>query len=185
MLAKKLSRRGLSREAKLSETAVRDVLDRTENPGIGTLQKIADALELPFDALTGAATVKLLGRVGAGGAILLNADDDDPHADTVPRPPMIFGRLMALEVVGDSQLPKFDAGDIVYVRRDHEGVLPRYFGDYCAVRTSDGGTWLKVLSPGTAPGRFTLRSLNAADMPDVEVEWASPVLFIMPRAARQ
>jgi hypothetical protein len=30
-------------------------------------------------------------------------------------------------------------------------------------------------------GVYTLRSLNAEDMTDVEVVWASPVLFVMPK----
>jgi phage repressor protein C with HTH and peptisase S24 domain len=88
---------------------------------------------------------------------------------------------MALEVSGSSMLPKYESGDIIYVRRDHEGVLPSYIGKYCAIRTADGGTYLKILAAGTEPGRYTLRSLNAEDMTNVEVLWASPVLFVMPR----
>lgn len=78
-------------------------------------------------------------------------------------------------------LPKYEAGDVVYVARDHEGVLPEYLNRYCAVRTGDGGTFLKILTAGTIEGRYTLRSLNAEDMANVEVVWASPVIFVMPR----
>lgn len=87
---------------------------------------------------------------------------------------------MALQVVGSSMLPKYEHGDVVYVRRDHDGILPNYMGRYCAVRTSEGGTFLKILSSGSEPERYTLRSLNAPDMENVEVTWASPVLFVMP-----
>jgi len=82
-------------------------------------------------------------------------------------------------------LPKYEAGDVVYIRRDHDGFMPEYLNEYCAVRTSDGGTWLKILAPGTQAGRFTLRSLNAEDMPNMEVLWASPVLWVMPRRSRR
>lgn len=51
MAEKGFSRRSLSTAAGLSQTAVRDVLERTENPGIGTLHKIADALQMPFDKI--------------------------------------------------------------------------------------------------------------------------------------
>ena len=38
-----------------------------------------------------------------------------------------------------------------------------------------------IFRESRAPGRFTLRSLNAADMENVEVIWAAPVLFVMPK----
>lgn len=186
MSAKGFSRRSLSSAAGLSESAVRDVLDRTTNPGIGTLEKIAEALELPIDALTGAQSLTpICGNIGAGGEVLFTIDlDQELHSDDiemVPRPPLVAGRLMALKVVGSSMLPKYEDGEVIYVTRDHDGLQPDYIGRYCAVRTADGGTWLKILANGSQPDRYTLRSLNAPDMENVEVVWASPVLFVMPR----
>lgn len=186
MVEKGFSRRSLSKAADLSESAVRDLLTRTDNPGIGTLSRIADALEMPVDQLTGAAMmVPIMGNIGAGGEVLFSTDPNDEicsHDDLpkVPRPPLVTGRLMALRVIGSSMLPKYEDGDVVYVRRDHDGILPKYLNRYCAVRTADGGTYLKILAPGSEAGRYTLRSLNAADMENVEVLWASPVLFVMP-----
>lgn len=140
---------------------------------------------MPVDALTGAGLrVPVLGKIGAGGQVLFATDfAEEGELPSVPRPPLVIGRLMALEVVGSSMLPKYEAGDVVYVRRDHEGVLPTYLGKYCAVRTADGGTFLKILATGNDPEHYTLRSLNAEDMIDVEIEWASPVLFVMPKQA--
>ena len=65
----------------------------------------------------------------------------------------------------------------------HDRVMTEYIGKYCAVRTSDGGTFLKILAAGSEAGKYTLRSLNAPDMENVTVEWASPVLFVMPKQA--
>ena len=186
MKAKGFSRRSLSKAADLSESAVSDLLTRTDNPGISTLRSVAEALDMPFDRLTGElAKVPVLGKIGAGGEVMFHAE---PSAEIslydiefVPRPPLTVGRLMALEVVGSSMLPKYEDGEIIYVRRDHDGLLPEYLGRYCAVRTSDGGTFLKILTAGSQPNRYTLRSLNAPDMENVEVEWASPVLFVMPK----
>lgn len=175
MKAKGFSRRSLSKKATLSESAVRDLLTRTENPGIGTLYAVAEALELPLEAINGAESVPLLGTIGAGGMVAYFKDDHE--TESVPRPPLAPGRLMALRVSGDSMLPKYEPGDIVYIRRDHEGVLLRDINQYCAVHCADGGTYLKKLATGTEPGRFTLRSLNAADMENVEVVWASRVEF--------
>lgn len=119
-----------------------------------------------------------MGEIGAGGMVAYFKEDLE--LEYVERPPLAPGPLMALVVRGDSMLPKYEAGDIIYVRRDHDGVLPIYVGRYCAVHLTDGGTYLKILAPGTEPGKFTLRSLNAADMPNCEVVWAAPVLFVKP-----
>ena len=94
---------------------------------------------------------------------------------------MATGRMMALVVSGASMLPKYEDGDVIYVNRDHDGILPHYLNRYCAVRCADGGTYLKILAPGSEPDRYTLRSLNAPDMENCEVVWASPVRFVMPR----
>lgn len=188
MAAKGFSRRSLSSAAGLSESAVRDLLTRTDNPGIGTLRKVAEALTMPVDALTGAGLrVPVIGKVGAGGSVLFSIDPDAElnladDADYVPRPPLVTGRLMALEIVGSSMLPKYEAGEVIYVRApSNDGSIPEdALGSYCAVRTVEGGTFLKVLTKGDEPERFTLRSLNAPDMENVEVIWASRVLFVMP-----
>ncbi len=46
-----MSRRELSERAGLGESAVRDLLTRTENPGILTLAKICDVLDLSLVAV--------------------------------------------------------------------------------------------------------------------------------------
>lgn len=189
MKKKGFSQRSLSSAAGLSESAIRDLLKRTSNPGIDTLRKVAEALEMPVDALTGEALkVPVAGKVGAGGAVLFSIDPEaelyDDDVQMVPRPPLVSGRLMALEVVGSSMLPKYEDGEIIYVQAPggNDGHVPEdAIGSYCAVRTSDGGTYLKVLTRGSQEERFTLRSLNAPDMENVEVLWASRVLFVMPR----
>jgi len=177
MKAKGFSRRSLSFAAGLSQTAVRDLLDRTNNPGIGTLHRVAEALQIPVEDITGSERVTLSGEIGAGG--IIGYFKEDHEFETVARPPLAPGPLIALSVRGESMLPKYEPGDIVYIRRDHDGVMPAYIGRYCAVHLADGGTYLKILAHGRTEGRYTLRSLNAADMEDVEVVWASPVLYTM------
>ena len=185
-LQKAMDRKGIKAKplailAGVNETAVRDILKRSENPGVGTLLKIADVLEMsPSDMLGG--KVPMLGKIGAGGSILFEELDDPEMVDA---PPGSSGRMVALLVQGSSMMPVYRDGDLVYVRRDHDGVLPAYLGEECAVHTADGGTWLKTLSPGTKAGCYTLRSFNADDMENVEVVWASPVLFVQRRRLRR
>jgi DNA-binding Xre family transcriptional regulator len=182
MERKGIKAKPLSIAAGLGETAVRDILlpDATDVK-IGTLNKLAMSLDCALEDLIGADAVPLAGRIGAGGAIVF---EDLGFDQSVVRPPSIGGRLEALEVVGDSMLPRYSAGDVVYIQRTHDGVLPGYVGEYCAIRLASGETFLKLLARGSRPGRFTLRSLNADDMEDVEVEWATPVVFVLPRYAR-
>lgn len=165
--------------AGLGQTAIRDILKyETSDLKASTLIKIADALETTVDDLTGTDPVFLAGKIGAGGSILFEEYDEPIE---VPRPPLARGRLVALQVEGDSMLPRYDAGDVIYIRRDHEGVLPEYIGYHCAVHTVEGGTFLKILEEGTEAGKYTLLSHNAPAMRNVEVAWASPVLFVLPK----
>lgn len=176
----KTNQRRVAINAGLGPTAIRDIIKyETKDINASTLIKIADVLETTVDELTGAEPVYLAGKIGAGGSILFE-EYDEPQE--VPRPPLAKGRLIALQVEGDSMLPRYDAGDIIYIRREHEGVLPAYIGYHCAVRTADGGTFLKILEEGTEPGKFTLLSHNAPPMRNVELAWASPVLFVLPKS---
>jgi transcriptional regulator with XRE-family HTH domain len=179
-LRREMARKGvkakrLSKMAGMGETGVRDILETVNDPRVGTLIKLADALEIPASSLFGT-QVPVLGKIGAGGSILFEETDEPEMVD---RPPGATGRLMALRVTGDSMIPVYRDGDIIYVNRDHEGVLPDYIGEECAVHTLEGGTFLKVLALGSQPDRYTLRSFNAADMENVELLWATPVLFVM------
>lgn len=172
----------LAKKAGIGETAVRDILEgHSGNPRIGTLSAIAEALQITLIDLVTDAGVAVVGKIGAGGTIIFEYVGDFGF---VPRPPDTKGSLVGLEVVGDSMLPKFDPGDVVYISRAFDGVLANYIGTYCACRLETGETYLKLLAKGSKPGKFTLRSLNAADMEDMDLIWATPVRAILPRFAR-
>jgi len=173
----------LAKKAGLGDTSGRDILD---NPGrdikIGTLFKLSTALDVSIEQLVGSADrVPLTGRVGAGGSIVFEEMKDQ----SAPRPPGMGGTLEALEVQGDSMLPRYSSGDVLYIARTHDGVLEEDIGDYCVARLKSGETFVKLLARGGRPGFYTLRSLNAADMEDVELEWATPIISVLPRAARR
>ena len=180
MARKGMKPKPLAKRAGLGDTSVRDLLDNEgRDIKIGTLQKLAGAMDVNVEDLLGGVGVPLTGRVGAGGSIVF----DEQTGSTVPRPPGIAGPLEALEVQGDSMLPRYSSGDIVYIQRTHAGTMPEDIGEYCAVRLTTGETYVKQLARGSRPGFFTLRSLNAADIEDVELEWATPILFVLSRVA--
>lgn len=183
MKEKNIKSKPLAKAVGLGETAIRDIFAKGDDVRVGTLVRLADYFDLSVDDLIEAPDVRILGRIGAGGTILFEAEDD-VDGPTVPRPPGAHGNVMALEVVGNSMFPKYEDGDVVYVRKDIDGIPPNALNEHCAVRTADGGTFLKILAKGQTPGRYTLRSLNAPDMEDEDVVWAAPVRWVMPKSAR-
>lgn len=126
--------------------------------------------------------VPIVGKIGAGGSIVY---EDIGSSDMVQRPPKTIGELVGLEVVGESMLPKFDPGDIVYISRSEDGVDANDIGSICACRLVTGETYLKQVLRSQEPGKFTLRSYNAADMESCELLWATPIRAITPRQARR
>ena len=172
----------LAKLAGLGETAVRDIFEREgADMKVGTLHKLAAALDVTIDDIVGAAEVSVVGRVGAGGNVIY----DEDRAGTAPRPPGLAIPVEALEVDGSSMLPRYSSGDIVYIAREHDGAAEEDIGEFCAVRLVTGETYIKQLAHGSRPGFYTLRSLNAEDIVDVEIEWATPIVFVLPRAARR
>lgn len=172
----------LAKLAGLGETAVRDIFEReSADMKVGTLHKLAGALDVTIDDIVGATAVPVGGRIGAGGSVIYT----EAHLGDVPRPPGVATAVEALEVEGTSMLPRYSSGDVVYIARAHDGVQDDDIGEFCAVRLKSGETYVKQLALGSRPGFFTLRSLNAEDIVDVEIEWATPIIFVLPRAARR
>jgi transcriptional regulator with XRE-family HTH domain len=179
-----IKRKPLAKKAGLGETAIRDIFEaKRSDVRVGTLVRLAEVFDITIDDLISEPQLKLSGRIGAGGEVLFNGDDHESD-DFAPRPPGAHGKIMALQVVGNSMLPKYEDGDIVYVDRTVDGISPDAIGEYCAVRTLEGGTFLKIFARGTMPGRYTLRSLNAPDMEDQEVAWAAPVRWVRQKPRR-
>lgn len=157
-------------------------LERGERPlNNRWLERLANQLGVTPVEILGD-DVPIVGRIGAGGSIVF---EDIGVVETIRRPPETTGPLVGLEVAGESMLPKFDPGDVIFISRTREGVDPADIGSYCAVRLYSGETYLKILAKGSQPGRFTLRSWNAADIEDVELEWATPIRATIPKHARR
>lgn len=171
----------LSLRVGANRTLVKDLLEKGKDVQIGTLTKLAGALDVSLADLLAAPRVPVAGRIGAGGEVIFEESAED---ETVARPPGISGTLVALVVTGSSMLPKYKDGDIIYIQREHDGLLPDYIGEDCAVRLASGETYIKQLIRGSTEDKFTLLSLNAPPIEDVEIEWATPVLFIMPARSR-
>jgi phage repressor protein C with HTH and peptisase S24 domain len=125
--------------------------------------------------------IPVIGYVGAGARVYAYEDMID-SGDTIDRPPMTQGDLLAVEVKGDSMLPLAEEGwHIVYTAEatvDENEVLNRV----CVVQLDeDGSMMVKRVLRGTKPYHYHLASLNAALIEDVKLRWAAVVKAIVPR----
>ena len=177
-------KRGLSQEALgallHSGRSTVTKLERNEIPLTDNwMTRLSSVLNCsPVDLLEGG-SVPVVGKIGAGGSVVYADDYEQGGAvDSVTRPPEVDGELVGLLVEGDSMLPKFDPGDIVFICRTLDGVQPEYVNRICACRLESGETLLKRLSRGSIPGTYTLRSFNADDIENVALEWATPVVAV-------
>lgn len=120
--------------------------------------------------------VRLAGYVGAAQEVY---QFDEDGAGWVDAPPGTPYDVEAVEVRGDSMLPLYKSGAVLYYSKQ----LPpeNMLGEQCVVRLADGRVLVKVLRHGSAKGLYTLLSLNAPDIEDVAVEWAAPIDWIKPR----
>lgn len=121
--------------------------------------------------------VPLKGRVGAGQAI---EPLDSNDAGEVEAPPHVSPDTVAVEVSGDSMLPVYEEGNILYYSKN----LPpaEMINKRCVVKLASGEMLVKVLRRGSADGLWNLQSLNPAtkEMTDQVVEWAAPIDWIRP-----
>lgn len=136
------------------------------------IRKFADALQKRLeDVVDEPVTVPVVGYVGAGDRV--ENFDDTGQLDRVV-PPRGAEEAVAIIVQGDSMLPKYESGQLLYFHpTDHVG--PDCIGRICIVQVGDGRTLVKRLHRGSRDGLFRLASLRAADIEDVELLWAARV----------
>jgi SOS-response transcriptional repressor LexA len=120
--------------------------------------------------------VPVVGYIGAGEAIFYF--DDQAALDYVAPPGEPEARgTSAVRVEGRSMLPRYYEGDLLFFKKTAAGVPLDCIGRDCVIRTKDGRALVKRLYRGSAPGKYRLRSVNGEDMDDVELDWATRVLY--------
>lgn len=129
--------------------------------------------------------IPIMGYVGAGG-------DVEPDFEQIPFDGLeqveLAGPIGFLDdpigfwVRGESNMPRFNDGDIVVVERERDWDPVSLIGDEAVIRTYDGHRYIKKIMPGGAAYTYNLVSLNAPTIEGVRIAWASPVQLILPRA---
>jgi transcriptional regulator with XRE-family HTH domain len=125
--------------------------------------------------------IPIIGYVGAGAEVY--PIDDHALGAALDQIDITetFDNLVGLTIRGESMYP-FRDGWILFYRRDQYGVPASCFNELCVCQVANNGPLLiKQLRKGTTPNRFTLESWNASAREDIELEWAAPVLIILPR----
>lgn len=120
-------------------------------------------------------SVMLAGYVGAAQTVY---QFDDDGAGYVEAPPGASEMTEAVEVRGDSMLPLYETGTLLYYSRQLPAEM--MVGRRAIVRLEDERVLVKVIRRGSAPGLYTLASMNAPDIEDVSIQWAAPIDWIKP-----
>jgi transcriptional regulator with XRE-family HTH domain len=115
----------------------------------------------------GVATLEIDGKVGAGAIVPIEAEErllaDYGRIDLD-----LGGNIGGLVVVGDSQLPRWYAGEIIVY--DRSGAkLADLVETYCIVQDMDGNRFVKILTPSAVPEKWRLESHNARPIDRVDL----------------
>lgn len=125
-----------------------------------------------------AGAIPVMGRVSGGAVEMADEIGEAELSDSVELPGN--GRIAALQVEGDSEYPRFCAGE--FVLYDLEPVTPAALaGRYAVVQTLDGRRQIKILRQGRRPGTWRLESHKAPPQEDVELLGAWRYLGVIPR----
>lgn len=123
--------------------------------------------------------VPVVGYVGAGAQIF-PVDDHLKGSgfDEVEAPPTSDeDSIVAVKVRGDSMVPAYWDGDIIYYG-DHESDPLAVIGKEVVVCTEEGSILIKRLARGRVPGHFDLISYAGMPMQDVRLQWIARVRWV-------
>jgi DNA-binding Xre family transcriptional regulator len=178
----------LAREAKLGRTIVNDfVKGKSKHVRIDVLVKLCKVLGMSTaEVLDGHTRAPL--RVPIIGEITYT-DTWRQYISGKKLPEILDlwtpeDDIVAVRVLENSMAPRYQRGDIVLGHRQIAANADNYIGLHCIVMTTDERPFVKVITRGTKPGVYTLRSLDPSteDVVDVELLWFAPIVSIMPHS---
>ena len=154
---------------------------KSKNPKHDTLRKLMPLLGGDQPAIR---QIPVVGHAGAGDSVLNFDDHPKGHGlEEVDCPPGADAdKVVAVRVKGDSMLPVYEDGDVLYFTRERDGVPTNCLNKTCIVKLADDGVLVKKVTRGSKPGHFHLISKNPAVPPmvDIPILWASRVIFVKP-----
>lgn len=197
-----LTDNALSLRAGLSRDGIRNWRRRTENgeeaagATISALAGVAQALQVSEtwlihgigDQPEPSPKITIAGRVGAGAQVPLFDHTESGGLYQIEAPSQLLrhavpSEIGAVEVEGNSMVPMYQPGDILFfTRHTHDGIPDEDIGRPCIVEDEDGMAWVKQVKRGNEPGQFHLISLNpeAETKHNVRIKWAARVKLTLP-----
>ena len=152
-------------------------LERGNRSLMRWIDRLAKALDVPPHTFLGDETpglVPLLGYVGAGDEVI----PLDHDVEWVSAPPDLGEAGAALDVRGESMLPRLQPGDRVFYRQ--KDLMPvDAVGRVCIVQVDEGPLLIKMVQRGAKRGLFDLVSYNRPDViADQKLLWAARLAWI-------
>lgn len=152
--------------------------------------KVAEAFGVTLDDFyagrvgDAVSSIPVVGHVGAGAEVdLVDVFEKGDGLYRIACPPQLSPRgIVAVEVAGDSMVPVYVPGTILFYTRATLGVPAEAIGHICVCEDDENHAWVKQVRIGREEGTFTLVSMN----PDYEhrhavrLNWAAPVRFPLP-----
>lgn len=185
--AKGLTLEALADMAGISRSYLNELELGAKTINANRLDQVARALGVAATDLIlhEARSVAVAGRVGAGALVpLVDAYEKGEGLYHVSCPPQLAGRrVVAVEVEGDSMMPMYQPGHVLFfTRNSHEGVLDADVGLPCVIEDEQGNAWVKLLKRGNEPGLWNLISLNptSESVWGRKVKWAARVALALP-----
>ena len=148
-----------------------------------TLERLASALEVQVAWLRDGhgpqwQRIPVVGYVGAGERF--HAVDDLAQGAGLDSVEMELDGAdpIAIEVRGDSMMPVYRPGDRLLCSRLRGSDESGFLGRDCVVKLATGAGYVKRVVRGSDSRHYTLLSYASDPIPNVELEWAAPIIWI-------
>ncbi|MEO1291975.1 MAG: helix-turn-helix transcriptional regulator [Pseudomonadota bacterium] len=177
----------LARKANLNESAVRDILrGRSKNPGIVTLQRIANVLGLrPSDLYEEPQTWPIIGEVRHEDVVTRSPNSVPAQEVESPFLRHMSEKYAAIRVNTDFLRPYAHSGDFLVVDTEHENTPELAISQFCLCKSEDENdpARVRMLRMGETSDTYHLVSVNMNAVPDMNkrISQAAPVVFVLPK----
>lgn len=129
--------------------------------------------------------IPILYKIGAGAKVYpINDHEVGAAFEHTELPPGVeySDSMCAFRVDGDSQAPMLYDGWLVFAKKKTEGGCEDLASKVMhIVQIKDGPCMLKLIRRGYSAGKYNLRSHNADDIDDINIEWCAKIEAIVPK----